>query len=604
MTAAATAAPPAAGMLQGPRYMRYLLFIAGMGGLLYGIDLGIIAGALPYLEATAVTAWKLSAQQLGFIVAAVLLGSVLSSLFAGALADAIGRKPAMLVAGALFTLSIPVIALADGYAPLLLGRLLQGVSGGLIGVVVPLYLAECLSADQRGRGTAMFQLLLTIGLVVAALIGLVQAKHVDAASLAAQAAGGDVAQALFAARDQAWRSIFWMSLAPGLVFTLGGLLLSESPRWLLRRGRTDAALAALRRGLAEREARETLAAIAASTHAATATDTRAPLLSRRYVLPFLLACVVLACTQATGINSVLAYAVTILNAAGLPGSMGNWADVAIKLLNAAVTVLAVGLVDRKGRKFLLMLGSGGIALSLLGAALLFQSAEGELRDVSPTLAARQQGDDLTLTLDAAQWRALGADPAAGPQMLTVAWSYGDFSNVQTLRSDAGTAMLHIHRAETVQPDNALGALFRRLHLNPFADPAVAARAPLRIASARLGTVPGATHGLWTAACILAFVACFAVGPGVCVWLALSELMPTRIRSNGMSIALLINQFVSTAIAAVFLPTVGQHGYATMFFIWAGAGAVFFAVAALLLPETKGRTLEEIEALFAGRGRGR
>ena len=120
------------------RGKRYLLFIAGMGGLLYGIDVGIIAGALPYLESTATVAWKLSTQQLSFIVAAVLLGSVLSSLFAGALADAIGRRWAMVLAGALFTLSIPMISLSDGYTPLLLGRLLQGVSGGLIGVVVPI----------------------------------------------------------------------------------------------------------------------------------------------------------------------------------------------------------------------------------------------------------------------------------------------------------------------------------------------------------------------------------------------------------------------------------------------------------------------------------
>jgi len=584
----------------GPRHMRYLLFIAGMGGLLYGIDIGIIAGALPYLESTAVVSWKLSAQQLSFIVAAVLLGSVLSSLFAGLLADAIGRKKAMLIAGALFTLSIPVIALADGYVPLLLGRLLQGISGGLIGVVVPLYLAECLSAERRGRGTALFQLLLTVGLVVAALIGLVQAREVDQASAAAQAAGGDVTAALFTARDQAWRHIFWMSLAPGLVFTLGGLALSESPRWLLRRGRRDAALAALRRSLPEAQARETLAAIEAAAPAATAVAPREPLLSRRYVLPFLLACLVLACTQATGINSILSYAVTILNAAGLPGSMANWADVGIKLLNAAVTVLAVSLVDRKGRKFLLMLGSGGITLALLAAALLFQSAEGELRDAGPALQARQQGDALTLQLDATQWQALGADTAAGPQMLTVAWSYGEFSNVQTLRSDAGPATLQIRRADTVQPDNVIGAFFRRLHLNPFADPAASASAPLRIDSARLGAVPSGTHGTWVAVCILAFVAFFAVGPGVCVWLALSELMPTRIRSNGMSIALLINQFVSTSIAAVFLPTVGRHGYAAMFFFWAGCTLVFFLVAARLLPETKGRTLEEIEGFFARR----
>ena len=587
--------------LDGVRYSRYQLFIAGMGGVLYGIDIGIISGALPYLESTAATAWKLSAQQLSFIVAAVLLGSVLSSLFAGALADAIGRKKAMLLAGALFTLSIPVIALADGYAPLLLGRLLQGISAGLIGVVVPLYLAECLSAERRGRGTALFQLLLTLGLVVAALIGLVQAQAVDAASAAAQQAGGNIEQAVFAARDHAWRSIFWMCLAPGLVFTLGGVLLSESPRWLLRRGRVDAALAALRRSSSDAQAHEDLRAIEQSAAASGEgrTGVRDPLLSRRYVLPFLLACLVLACTQATGMNSILSYAVNILNAAGLPGSMANWADVAIKLLNAAATVLAVSLVDRKGRKFLLKLGSAGIVFSLLAAALLFQSTEGDQRDVRPALVAQQQGDDLTLRLDAPQWQRLGPETAHGAQMLTVAWSYGEFSNVQTLRSDVPSgAMLQIRRADTVQPDNVIGAFFRRLHLNPFADPAASIQAPLRIDSARLGAVPSVAHGSWVAVCILAFVAFFAVGPGVCVWLALSELMPTRIRSNGMSIALLVNQFVSTSIAAVFLPTVGQHGYAAMFYFWAGCTLIYFLTAAFLLPETKGKTLEEIEAFFS------
>ena len=162
------------------------------------------------------------------------------------------------------------------------------------------------------------------------------------------------------------------------------------------------------------------------------------------------------------------------------------------------------------------------------------------------------------------------------------------------------ATLRISRADTVQPDSVIGAFFRRLHLNPFADPAVSAQAPLQITSARLGAVPSAAHGGWVALAILACVAFFAVGPGVCVWLALSELMPTRIRSNGMSIALLVNQFVSTSIAAVFLPTVGQHGYAAMFFFWAGCTLVYFLTAAYLLHETKGRTMEEIEGLLSPR----
>ena len=587
------------------RAMGFLLFIAGMGGLLYGIDVGIIAGALPYLESTASVAWKLSAQQLSFIVAAVLLGSVLSSLFAGALADLIGRRWAMVLSGALFTLSIPLIALADGYLPLMLGRLLQGISGGLIGVVVPLYLAECLHARQRGRGAALFQLLLTIGLVAAALIGLFQAQQVDGATAAAQSLAEPArVAAVFAAKDHAWRSIFWVCLAPGLVFTLGGLLLSESPRWLARRGRVEQARAALLRtrpaAEAEAELREIEQALSPATAAGAGAGAGDRLLSRRYVLPFLLACLVLALTQATGINSILAYVVTILNQAGLPGATANMADVALKVLNAVMTVVAVVLVDRKGRKFLMMLGTGGIVLALLAAGLLFRSVEGGQRDIGAMLQTRVQADSLALRLDAATLQALGGTATDGaPMQLSLAYSYGPFTNVQSRRSDdPALPELRLSRAETVQADSVIGAFFRRLHLNPFADPADGAGAPLRIEQAHLSAVPPTAHGWRVALAICLFVASFAVGPGVCVWLALSELMPNRIRSNGMSVALLINQFVSTVIAAVFLPTVGQYGYATLFFYGAGCALLYFLTAAFLLPETKGKTLEEIEAHFA------
>jgi MFS family permease len=560
---------------------RYLLFIAGMGGLLYGIDVGIIAGALPYLESTAALAWKLNAQQLSFVVAAVLLGSVLSSLFAGLLADVVGRRPAMVVSGALFVASIPLIALADGYVPLLCGRLLQGVSGGLIGVIVPLYLAECLHADRRGRGAALFQLLLTVGLVAAALIGLVQARSVQAATDAA-AALPEAARtaAVLAAKDRAWRGIFWMCLTPGIVFTFGCLLLAESPRWLAQRGL---------RGATPARARTNMNAIRAAD----------PLLSRRYVLPFLLACLILACNQATGINSVLAYVVNILNRAGLSGSSANMADVLLKVLNALMTIVAVLLVDRKGRRFLLMLGTGGIVVALLAVGLLFRANEVQQRDVLAQVSAQARDDGLSLRLDAPTLRALGADPAGPPQVLTVAYAYGPFTNVASIRSDdPALPRLDARRADAVQPDSVIGAAFRRLHLNPFPDPAAAAAAPLAIETARLGPLPTAGHGWLVAVAICLFVASFAVGPGVCVWLALSELMPTRIRSNGMSIALLINQFVSTSIAAVFLPTVGRHGYSTIFFFGAACTVVYFLASAFLLPETRGKTLEEIDAYFA------
>lgn len=219
------------------RYRTLLLLVAGLGGLLYGVDVGIIGGALPYLEATS----GLNAGQLSVIVAAVLLGSVISTLFAGLLADWMGRKPLMLLSGSIFVISIPIIAIFSGYESLFFGRLLQGVNGGLIGVVVPLYLAECLRSTTRGKGTGVFQWLLTLGIVGAALIGIYYSYRVQAVAKTSNAA------TLFHFKDQAWRRIFWVSLPPGVLFVLGTLFVQESPRWLFRRGHKDRALAALLR---------------------------------------------------------------------------------------------------------------------------------------------------------------------------------------------------------------------------------------------------------------------------------------------------------------------------------------------------------------------
>src|SRR5476651_1477465 len=255
-------------------YNRFLLLVAGLGGLLYGVDVGIIAGALPYLEATS----GLNAGQLSFIVAAVLLGSVISTLFAGVLADWMGRKWLMAASGVLFVASIPVIALSHGYEFLVFGRLLQGVSAGLIGVVVPLYLAECLGASSRGKGTGIFQWLLTFGIVMAAVIGMYFSIRV-----AAVAELGDAAK-LLAFKDTAWRSIFWVSLPPGILFVIGSLVVAESPRWLHRRGRIGDARAALLRSrspeTAELEIAEMNRVAAAETAKSAGGTLRESLLSR------------------------------------------------------------------------------------------------------------------------------------------------------------------------------------------------------------------------------------------------------------------------------------------------------------------------------------
>ncbi len=495
------------------RYARYLLIMAGLGGLIYGIDVGVIAAALPYIRNTS----NYSSVQLGFIVGAVLWGSVISSLFAGSLAELFGRKKIIIASAFCFFISIPVICLSglfDGGNFLLLtvGRTLQGASAGLVGVVVPMYLAECLDSESRGKGTGMFQLLLTIGLAFAAVIGLVVTGWVGDSDKVVNALadknGVEVAKVTFAQISQwvapeqlkgwatAWQTIFLCSAVPGLILFLGAFRLKESPRWLYKKGRKDEALASLAANNGAEKAQAILDEMIASDKAAEAEKAAIAkaaqgdtLFQRKYIYPFLLAVTILACNQTTGINSVLNYTVDIFKATGMEGVFANFSDLAIKLVNVFMTIVACALVDKKGRKFLLKLGTAGIIVGLCGV---------------------------------------------------------------------GTVFLLISKG---------------------------------VVAASMAT------GVIATAFFFMFIAFYAVGPGVCVWLALSELMPTRIRATGMSIAMIINQGVSAGIATIFPAWKDAWGFPAVFYCLAGFTVVYFVTAAFFLPETKGRTLEEIEVYF-------
>ena len=599
-------------------YKRFLLLVAGLGGLLYGVDVGIIGGALPYLEATS----GLSPAQLSAIVAAVLLGSVFSTLFAGILADWMGRKPLMVLSGLTFVISIPVISLSHGYAPLLFGRLLQGVSGGLIGVVVPLYLAECLAANVRGKGTGIFQLMLTAGIVAAAFIAIFYSYRVSAVARTSSAAN------LLAFKDQAWRRIFWISVPPGVLFVIGSFFVSESPRWLFRKGRLDAARAALLRSrpleqadheLAEMQAIEDEKRVASngSTAIAIPHGMRDSLLRRKYVIPFLLACAILACNTATGVNSVIPYNTSILLQSGLSDLVAHWGYVFLTLFNFTFSLIGLSLVDRLGRRFLFLLGTSGILIATISSGLLFIQAEHRSVNVAPiiqnlidsnlnqaaptTVPFSPKAFQLLLAANSDVAGTTAAPTAIDPahSSLVIIYSCGDFTtSTPVVRSDdPAPTPITISRAVCLPSSTAEGRL-----ANPTANLAHSRTAPLHVERAVLAAVPSPAHGYLVAAFLYLFMASYAVGPGVCVWLALSELMPTRIRSNGMSIALVLNQAVSTTLTGIFLPFVARHGYSRMFFLFAAFTAVYFLVVLFFLPETKGKTLEEIEAHFEGNAR--
>ena len=588
------------------RYMRYLLIMAGLGGLLYGVDVGVIAAALPYIEQTA----GFNPSQLSQVVAAVLFGSVLSSLFAGYLADKMGRKALITVAAALFTASIPVICLSqEVFGIMLLGRILQGASAGIVGVVVPLYLAECLSAESRGKGTGMFQFLLTVGLVFAAVVGLLAASYVGGVENS-----GASEESLTSAKVLAWQAIFWVCAMAVLVRSYGDARAKEVFDEMVHIEEE------------EKQKAEELKKQSSSGES---------LLQRKYIYPFVLAVLVLAFTQATGINSVLNYSVKVFQQAGLEGTTANWADFTIKVVNCLMTIVAMVLVDRKGRKFLLKIGTAGIVVGLLGTGFLFNNVEKARKDVTADVAALlaaqspsvqkefEQGKDvgsirtlqLERTPDSPFIRNLLAkngmadkdinrmqliitydQPEANPawyQFLmgsSTQLSVVEFSELtkdtKDIKKEEDKASLAVIKAV---PDST-----NKMVVNGKDGYAMK---PVSILKAELGEKPDTSMGWGVTAFFIIFIAFYATGPGVCVWLALSELMPARIRSNGMAIALLINQLVSTVIAGSFLPWVGSCGYSGVFFTLGGITVLYFITVTFFLPETKGRSLEEIEGYF-------
>lgn len=433
--------------------VRYLLAIAGLGGLLYGVDFGVIAAAEPYLKAMGVY----SDAQISHVVGAVLLGGLFSSITAGWLCDFFGRKRMIVAAAAMFLVAIPVVSLSlSSYPALYAGRVLQGMSAGYMAVVMPMYLTETLPPEIRGRGTGVFQFCLALGLVVAAGAGCLVASWYGASDTAD--AGG---------RAAAWGANFWWTMLPVAVLFLGGLRLPESPVWLSRGSRF---------------------VVRDSCDAQTSHEPRTSLLRRRYVLPFLLACLVLTFNKTTGMSSFTSYLVTILHSAGFEGIFANWGQLAVKLTNMLVTIAAAALVDRRGRTWLLKVGTGGMTLGLA----------------------------------------------------------------------------------------AIGCVF--------------------LAIERFGVEANNFTGLVTLFAFFFMQVFYALGPGLCVWLVLSELMPTRIRANGMAIALFMNQLVAWGLASWFRPWVAAWGWSSMFFFVAANGVGYFVVS-LFIPETKGKSLKELETLF-------
>lgn len=426
--------------------------LAALGGLLFGYDTGVISGALLYIKK------DLHAGDLAqsWIVAGLLVGAVFGALAGGRLADLISRRWTLLASGIVYVVAAIAAALAQSSGQLVAARMVLGLAVGAASAVVPLYIAEHTPPKIRGGTVSYNQLMITIGILVAYLVD-------------------------FALRnaDQNWRWMLGLGALPGVFLVLGMLFVPYSPRWLMQRGRREEANEVLRRTRPgedyEKELEEIESVLSEERHAGIRALLR-PSLRPMLVIGIGLAVI----QQVVGVNTVVYFSPTILTYTGLHANDAIAQALSVGITNVVFTIIAVLLLDRVGRRALLIVGTAGLTVALLTLAAFFAFG----------------------WKDSAPWVALVA--------------------------------------------------------------------------------------------LVLFMASFAVGLGPGFWLMISEIFPLGVRGTAMAVCSVFNWAANFFVSYYFLQLVDGIGKAWTFGLYAVMGVVGIVFFLTKVPETKNRSLEEIE----------
>ena len=438
------------------RSRRLIYFFGALGGILFGYDTGVISGAVLFIKQD----FQMSSFMEGAVVSFLLLGAMAGAGMAGRLADRLGRRRLILIAAVTFTAGALGSAFAPSVGALLAARFVLGLAVGSAALVVPLYLSELAPTDIRGAITSLNQLMITVGILAAYLVN------------AALASSG------------AWRVMLGAAVVPSLILLVGMLFMPETPRYLVRSGEEDDARNVLDRvrsdGEVERELRE--------IHEVEEQEAGRGLreLTAKWVRPALLVAIGLAVFQQfIGINTIIYYAPTTLTQVGYGSASAIYANIIIGVLNVAMTVVAIKIIDRVGRKPMLLAGLVGMVTSL--------------------------------------------------------------------------AVLGLSGMLMAKP-----------------------------------TAPGDPAAIITLICLAGFIVSFAATWGPVVWVMLPEVLPLNVRGTAMGVAIFLHWGANFLVAQTFPSLLSAFGRG-VFLGYAGIGVLAGLFVATLVTETKGRSLEEIEA---------
>lgn len=509
----------------------WIAIIVSLGGFLFGFDAAVISGVNSFITAE----FSLTSLELGWVVASVTISSALAMLFAGAVSDAIGRKKVLILVALLYSISAVCSALAPSYSLLVLARLVGGIAFGAALVLVPVYIAELVPAKMRGSMVSINQLAIVIGF---------SAAYFSNYYLLALSKSNAAFVVEWGIDTNTWRWMLGLESFPALLYFLLLFFVPNSPRWLFLKGREEEAMNVLTRINGPDEAQSILKSIKEN-----AKEKKPDILTRlkalfdpRMRLIMTIALVIAVAQMAVGINAVFFYATNIFELTGIGTDAAFVQSVWVGIINVLFTLIAIVLIDRVGRRPLLLAGIAGIAMSLLVVAYGFNKATYTLNPEN-LVGLNQKIDQTKLT------------PIIGKTYES------DVLFKNAIREQLGQGDAALYNGDLIK---AAGKLDPYLLL--------------------IG--------------ILGFVACFAFSLGPVMWVLLSEIFPNHIRGIAISVVGFVNSMTSYFVVQFFPWQLDTFGSAATFLLFAISAIVALGLLWKLLPETKGKSLEELEKELA------
>lgn len=518
-----------------PGKLFFWALTSALAGFLFGFDTVVISGA----EQTIQSLWNLSPGMHGIVMGSALYGTVLGSLIGAWPTDRWGRRPTLIWIGVLYFVSAVWSGLANDPWSFIIARFIGGVGVGISTVAAPLYISEISPPDRRGRLAGMFQFNIVFGILVAFLTNWL----------------------LRGIGDNAWRWMMGSEAFPAFAYLLACFTIPESPRWLLARGRDAEARVVMQAVMPDANATEMDVAMAAIRNSAIESGAKSvnlwsPSIRRPVLLAFLIAFF----NQLSGINAILYFAPRIF---GLTGSENALAQsIGIGLTNLVFTFVGLWLIDRLGRRTLLYIGSFGYIASLGLCAFAFFTWAPEFRAASAAVDVKSVAGALA-SANPARQNAL-AQELAGKQAALVAAAV----------PESGAKPVEFPATATLD------------------DVVSVANVALQESSKAAGI-----GGMIVLLCIFAFIAAHAIGQGAVIWVFISEIFPNSARAAGQSLGSATHWVFAALLTTVFPMMMAALAPGVVFLIFAGMMVLQLVWVKLMVPETKGVPLEDVERML-------